>query len=991
MSPMSSLDPQALEARTQAIGRELFERARGAHGRLSPVNQWARQVLSWCLSDAQLKSQVLRFVDVLPSLHSFRAIAKHVAEYFPSDQFRLPAALRAGVGLSRRGLLTAPAVAVVVRQLVEQAARQFVAGTQPEDAVALLGRLAAHGATASFDILGEAVLSDQEAEQYVRRYVALFERLSQRPRAIQGGPLNVSIKPSGLSPRCDPLDWEGTLTRLLTRLAPVVSEARRLGASVTLDMEQVALRDLTLELARRLLNKHGRSNPPWLGIVIQAYLKDSEAIVDELVEMLSERDQNLSVRLVKGAYWDSEVAHALQQGWAPPVHLEKWRTDQAFERLTVRLLGVGPVRLAVASHNLRSIAHAMAAAELMGVPKSQLEFQVLFGMATTIQEAIVGLGYPVRVYSPLGELIPGMAYLVRRLLENTANESFLRHDLLHDASVEELLRPPGPATAHGATVIVQSPEAEWPKEPARDFSKTSHRDRMAEALAAVRAEGQRHYPAFAGDGPVRGGASLIARNPANTGELLGQVTQASAVDADHAVHLARAAQPGWARTPVAERVALLRRAAAAMRHRRDELAAREVLEVGKVWREADRDVVEAIDYLEYYAWRMERLTEGLPPGFAGAAGQPVEQVPGERNAYVYQPRGVAAVIAPWNFPAAILTGMASAALVSGNTVILKPAEQSSILGVLVAEILHQAGAPPGVVQCLPGFGGEVGSTLVEHPGVHTILFTGSKTVGLQILEAAGRIRLGQRFVKHAVLELGGKNAIIVDDDADLDAAVAGVLSSAFGYGGQKCSAASRVIVLKSVAERFLERLIAAADRLVVGDPADPATDLGPLIDDQAHTRLTLAIQEAGEVATVAYRYPEERLPEPGYFVGPTILTDVPLRHRLAIEELFGPVLCVFQVDTFEQALELANDTEYGLTGGVYSRSPSHVRRAIEGFDVGNLYINRPITGALVGRQPFGGLKLSGLGTKAGGPDYLLHLMLPKTISENTARHGMPLE
>jgi RHH-type proline utilization regulon transcriptional repressor/proline dehydrogenase/delta 1-pyrroline-5-carboxylate dehydrogenase len=1007
MSPMSpALDPPALEARTQAIGRELFDCARGAGGRLNPLNQWAREVLGWCMSDPKLKAQVLRFVDVLPSLQSFRAVAKHVAEYFPTDQFRLPAPLRAGSALSRRGLMTAPAVAIIVRQLVEQAARQFIAGANPEDAVALLQRLSARQAMASFDLLGEQVLSEQEAEQYARRYLALLEHLGQRApgapgvagaasgsgsggagvgivgaaRGDGGRPtLNVSIKPSGLTAKCDPLDEAGTLARWLERLAPIAAEARRAGASLTLDMEQYALRDLTLELARRLLTKHPDLS---LGVVIQAYLRDSEAAVDDLLAWLRPRRASIAVRLVKGAYWDSEVAHATQQGWEPPVYLEKWQSDQAFERLTVKLLHEeGTVHLAVASHNLRSIAHAMAAAEALEVPKARVEFQLLYGMAATIQHAIGELGWPVRVYTPLGELIPGMAYLVRRILENTANESFLRHDLLQDASAEELLRPPAPLASHGATVVVQTPEPDWPVEPMRDFARREPRDRFTEALAAARAEGDVLHPAFLGDGPVRAGQTLVSRNPANPTEVLGHITQAGAVDVDRAVQLARTAQPAWARRPVVERANTLRRVAELMRGRRDELAARVVLEVGKTWREADADVVESVDYLEYYAWRMEAL----------AAGSPLLQVPGERNLYQYTPRGVAAVIAPWNFPAAILTGMTAAALVAGNAVILKPAEQASLVGILVVELFRDGGVPPGVLQCLPGFGPDVGAGLVEHPGTQMVLFTGSKTVGLSILEAASRIRMGQRFVKQVVLELGGKNAIIVDDDADLDAAVAGTLSSAFSYQGQKCSAASRVLVHAAVFDRFIERLSAATDRLVVGDPSDPATDLGPLIEEDARERLRVAMEQAGEAGTVVYDYPAERLPEQGYFVGPMIVADLPPTHRLATEELFGPLLCAFRVDSFWQALEQANATEYGLTGGVYSRSPSHIRRATEAFEVGNLYINRPITGALVGRQPFGGMKLSGLGTKAGGPDYLLSAMIPKTICENTARHGVPLE
>ena len=406
-----------------------------------------------------------------------------------------------------------------------------------------------------------------------------------------------------------------------------------------------------------------------------------------------------------------------------------------------------------------------------------------------------------------------------------------------------------------------------------------------------------------------------------------------------------------------------------------------MLEVGKTWREADADVAEAIDYLRYYAWQMEQL----------AAGKPLWQLPGEQNVYVYRPRGVGVIIAPWNFPLAILTGMSAAALVAGNAAILKPAEQSPILAWHLVRLYRQAGVPADVVPCLPGAGETVGAALVRHPGVALLLFTGSRAVGLGLLQAAAQVAPGQRWAKHAILEMGGKNALLVDEDADLDAAVQGAVQSAFGYGGQKCSAASRIIVHAAVYDRFLSRFVEAADRLVIGDPADPDTDLGPLIEPAAQARLQDALAHARRVARVAYACPAERLPPEGYFTGPAIVTDVPPGDRLATEELFGPLVCVFRVPSMEAALALANDTDYALTGGLYSRTPSHLARASEAFDVGNLYLNRPITGAMVGRQPFGGHRLSGLGTKAGGPDYLLQVLVPKTICVNTARHGTPLE
>jgi RHH-type proline utilization regulon transcriptional repressor/proline dehydrogenase/delta 1-pyrroline-5-carboxylate dehydrogenase len=362
---------------------------------------------------------------------------------------------------------------------------------------------------------------------------------------------------------------------------------------------------------------------------------------------------------------------------------------------------------------------------------------------------------------------------------------------------------------------------------------------------------------------------------------------------------------------------------------------------------------------------------------------------GEDNVYVREGRGVTAVIAPWNFPLAIITGMSSAALVAGNCAILKPAAQSPLIAARLVEILHEAGVPPEVVQYLPGPGGEVGAALVEHPGVSTIAFTGSKAVGLGILRAAAEVQHGQPQVKRVVAEMGGKNAIIVDDDADLDQAISGAIVSAFGYAGQKCSACSRLIVVGSAYDEALSRLAPAVESLVAGPPHEPATYVPPVISAEAQRKIEAYIEGGKRTARLLV---QGKAPaDGGYYVPPTVFVDVKRDDPLAREEIFGPVLTVFHVDTFEEALELALDSEYALTGGVYSRNPRNIERARRAFRTGNLYINRKTTGAVVGRHPFGGLRLSGAGDKAGGPDYLLQFLEPRTISENTMRRGFAPE
>jgi RHH-type proline utilization regulon transcriptional repressor/proline dehydrogenase/delta 1-pyrroline-5-carboxylate dehydrogenase len=432
----------------------------------------------------------------------------------------------------------------------------------------------------------------------------------------------------------------------------------------------------------------------------------------------------------------------------------------------------------------------------------------------------------------------------------------------------------------------------------------------------------------------------------------------------------------WRDTDPAKRAESLFAAARVMQRRRFELAAWEVFECGKPWREADGDIAEAIDFCNYYAREMLRLA--IPRR---------RDVPGEDNSYFYEPRGVAVVIAPWNFPLAILCGMTAAALVTGNTVVMKPAEQSSVIAAKLMEVLREAGVPTGVVHFLPGVGEEVGPTLVNHKDVALIAFTGSRSVGLGINRSATEMAEGQDDIKRVIAELGGKNAIILDEDADLDEAVHGIVASAFGYAGQKCSACSRLIVPEAIYDSFLTRLVEATRSLTVAPAEEPGCSVGPVIDAEAHARILAAIERSKKEARLAYAGELGPLAGEGFYIAPHVFADVSPTGPLAQDEIFGPVLAVLKSRDLSDALRIANGTRYALTGGLYSRSPENIARVKREFRVGNLYINRKITGALVDRQPFGGFKLSGIGSKAGGPDYLLQFVLPRTITENTLRRG----
>ncbi len=513
-------------------------------------------------------------------------------------------------------------------------------------------------------------------------------------------------------------------------------------------------------------------------------------------------------------------------------------------------------------------------------------------------------------------------------------------------------------------------------EPLADFAQDEPLAAMEEAIQFVEDSLGEEYPLLINGKLIETRAKITSRNPSNKKQVVGTAGSATKDHAVQAVEAAKRAFKSWSRMDPSLRAEYLEVIASEMRGRRYELAAWEVFECGKPWADADGDITEAIDFCMYYADQMRQLTQTLKADVAG-----------EENSYHYRARGVAIVIAPWNFPLAILCGMTAAAIVTGNTVVMKPAEQSPVIAARFMQIIRDAGVPDGVVNFLPGIGEDIGPVLVNHPDVDIIAFTGSRAVGLQINESAARTTPEQHSVRRVIAEMGGKNAIIIDDDADLDEAVVGVIYSAFGYAGQKCSACSRVIVLDAIYDKFIERLKEATESLVIGPAQNPGTWMGPVIDEESLNRIKDYIAIGNEEAKPLVAKDVGKLASEGYFVGPHIFTDVDPTSRLAQHEIFGPVLAVMKVKTFEEALDIANNTEYALTGGVFSRSPLRLAKAKSEMQVGNLYLNRGITGALVQRHPFGGFKMSGIGSKAGGRDYLTQFMIPVNVTENTLRRG----
>jgi len=969
----------AIEAATQRLGSELIgaiEAARPADhaARLErdPLVHWTRHG-----GGAGFLAGCFRFVDVFPALSTDAHLMEYLRAYVGEPRDFLPVAGADGQTARR------------VRELVASLQQRFIAGPSLDSALSVCERLRGQGLAFTLDALGEAVLSEREADAYQDTYRSLLQTASQ---AVAGWPeaptldsapwgrvprLNVSLKLTSLYSRFDGMDPLGTFAGVAPRLRAILRAARAAGASVNVDMEQREHKDLTFEIFQRILFEEEFRDWPDASITLQTYLPENRADLAALLDWVRRRGTPVNIRVVKGAYWDYEVLRARYRNWPVPVHQSKAATDADFEAATrIVLEQHALLRPAIAGHNVRSIAHAIAVAETLGLPQGAVEYQTLYGLGDELNRVLAERGHRVRVYVPFGDFVPGLAYLVRRLLEATSRSAFVREMWASPLPVVGLLAKPEPPEPVGPRASARTLDAPFENEPVSDFARPEARQAMAAALDAVRQKFGRSYPLWIGGRAAEGASEIVRRNPSLTAEVVGRVALASRREAGQAVRAAARAFPEWSARAPRERAECLLRAAEVLRRRRFELAAWEVFEEAKSWREADADVAEAIDYCEYYAREAVRLAEPWR-----------RDVPGESNEYFYEPLGVAVAITPWNFPLAILTGVTAAAAVAGNTVLMKPAEPSSVVAAHLMEVWREAGVPPGVIQFVPGRGEEIGEYLVRHREVALIGFTGSLAVGLRIQRLAARLAPGQRHVKRVIAEMGGKNAILIAGDADLDQALPGVLASAFGYQGQKCSACSRVIVDARLHDTFVERLVAAADSLPIGPAWDPHAAIGPLINAEACERFARYAALAAETGRVVFRGdPGPRRAE-GHYVEPLIVADVAPDSPLAQEEIFGPLLSVIRADGLEEAIAIANDTQYGLTGGIYTRHPEHIRRARAACRVGNLYVNRPITGAVVGRQPFGGMRLSGIGSKAGGPDYLRQFMQPKTFCENSVRRG----
>lgn len=975
---------EQVEHLIQQQAPDLWQELRAGTPGIFDIKYWQGMLMDWVMKDPGFKVDLFHFVDVLPALHSNTQVAEYSKAYLLRQDREVPKVLE----LSSRLLdnwLTAGIAAATLRRNISRMAKKFIVGKDIGSAMPSLARFHRDGYSFTADILGEKTISNGESAHYLQQYHDLIDALAvevatwQSPGSGNTPLANISVKISALDSQIKAVDRLGAVARLKDSLLPLLVHAREKNVFVNFDLEQWQYHSITYELFAEVATSPELRDWSHLGIVVQAYLRSASDDVAFLESVAGSRGLPFTVRLVKGAYWDYEVIHARQEGHAPPVWLEKRQTDASYEKLSHRLLGSEQnLCLAIASHNIRSLLCARYQAELLQVAPERLEFQMLVGMAEPVRELFRAQGLGVRLYSPIGELLPGMSYLVRRLLENTSNSGFLRQGFYEEREVADLMKSPHlevqEQTDTKAEAESKTSGTDFSNIPFLDFVIPETGTRFGAAIESIRAELPLEVCPGGTPATAEGLSCLKSYSPNSSKLLVSRCLQAGISEAKHAVAAGHDAWPEWRDTPLVQRVEMLRKLARILEADRYRLAALQTVESGKPWLEADGDVAEAIDFCNYYA--SQALLE-LSVHSQGS-------MPGEDNQVFRQGRGVVAVIAPWNFPLAILCGMTTAALVAGNSVIIKPSRNANGTASLFYKALLQAGFPKDTVQFLPGPGALLGEYLVQHPDVVQVAFTGSREVGLDIIAKTGNTADSQRQVKRVVCEMGGKNANIVDSDADLDLAVASVVHGAFGYAGQKCSACSRLIVMKDIYKRFVERLVAAMESLQILSAESASCGLGPVIDKVAKERLEQVVAESRD-AILLYR--GQNLPETGTFVAPTLFEVKSSKHPLFQEELFGPILTMIQARDFDHALQLAADSRFALTGAVFSRNKEHIACARERFRVGNLYINRASTGAMVGRQPFGGFAMSGLGTQAGGPGYLSLFCDQRCITENTMRQG----
>ncbi|MEX2649982.1 MAG: bifunctional proline dehydrogenase/L-glutamate gamma-semialdehyde dehydrogenase PutA [Alphaproteobacteria bacterium] len=874
----------------------------------------------------------------------------------------------------------------IIRQAMLQAmrilGRQFVLGRTIEEALERAAPNEQVGYRHSYDMLGEAARTMADADRYLESYAAAIGSIG----ATVGGKdvfarPSISVKLSALHPRFEPAQARRVLLELVPRARDLAVKARDAGIGFTIDAEEAARLDISLDVIEAVSSDAALAGWDGLGLAVQAYQKRAPALIDWLADLAVRHKRRIPVRLVKGAYWDTEIKRTQEGGFdGYPVFTRKASTDVSYLACAKRLFAARKAFYPrLATHN----AHTVAAVLEIAGERRDFEFQRLHGMGEALYEQVVGkerLGLPCRIYAPVGSHEDLLAYLVRRLLENGANTSFVNRIVDEDLPVADIVADP--VARVRALAAKPHPRIPLPAElygPGRrnsrglDLTDPVALESLAAAMASAEAMGWR-------SAPIVGGRNLEGRerelvDPADRRRAVGTVAEAGPAAIEAALASAVRAQPAWDRTPAADRAETLRRAAGLLEQRMAQAMTLIVREAGRTLPDAVSEVREAVDFLRYYAARAEAefAEPALLPGPTG-----------ERNSLGLAGRGVFLCIAPWNFPLAIFTGQAAAALAAGNAVIAKPAEQTPLVGAFAVRLLHEAGVPPDALALVPGDGPTVGAPLVADARIAGVAFTGSTEVARAINRSLAA-RVGP--IPALIAETGGQNAMIVDSTALPEQVVGDTLASAFNSAGQRCSALRVLFVQDDIAPRLIAMLAGAMAELRLGDPGLLATDVGPVIDAEARDALVAHKRALANVARLVHEVAVTAACEHGTFVAPAAyeIDGIGLLAR----EVFGPILHVvrYDADRLDAVVDAINETGYGLTLGIHSRIQATVRQITARARVGNVYVNRNMVGAVVGVQPFGGEGLSGTGPKAGGPRYLHRFATERTRSVDTTAAG----
>ena len=880
------------------------------------------------------------------------------------------------------GRIEQPVLRAALKAAMKIMADEFVLGRNIQEAIRRSRTAALRHYRFSYDMLGEAALTKSAADRYEQAYAHAIETLGRIASGTRSPEKpGISVKLSSLCPRFEPNQADRAIRELTARMLRLCTAAHAAGIALTIDAEEAERLEMGIRVFERLFRHNGLRAWTGLGVAVQAYQKRALPLLECLNRLADEQDRIIPVRLVKGAYWDMEIKRAQEQGLADfPVFTLKRNTDLSYLACVRYLLAhCSRIYPQFATHNAHTVSYIYHHAS-----GREFEFQRLYGMGEELYADVTdpqGLNIPCRVYAPVGAHEDLLPYLVRRLLENGANVSFINRIADREISVSELVADPVDAveqdngTARHPRIPVPPDLFRPERKHSRGFNFADSADQAALLDHLTGARKGEWVAAPVVNGQSLRGKSRTIYNPADIRERIGRVWDATPGIASRALAVCADAFPSWRSSAAARRAGILEKAADLVEERLPELAALCVLEAGKCLRDAHDDVREAVDFLRYYAACCRRLM---------ANGMELPGPVGESNSLLLCGRGVFVCISPWNFPVAIFTGQVAAALAAGNTVIAKPAEQSTLVAFRLAELLYSAGIPKEVLAFLPGAGPELGNALLHDPRVAGVAFTGSTETARRINH---KLAMRNGPLPCLIAETGGINAMLVDSSALPEQVVQDVVQSAFNSAGQRCSALRALCVQKEIAPRVLDLLLGHMDEWATGDPARLDTDMGPVIDAAAQSRLESYIGKAQKDSRLIYRGPGPGSGVKGYFVPPAIIELESLSELK--EEVFGPVLHVLRYDAgkLPSLLDQINGLGYGLTLGIQSRIEQRAEYIRERVRTGNVYVNRNMVGAVVGVQPFGGCGLSGTGPKAGGPHYLLRFATEQTCTVNTAAIG----